>query len=261
MFLNALFWNIGKLTDYSLLSNLCQKESIDILLTAEDKTDDTLNEINKPNSNFKKIMSTNSRGLRFYSRNLSKIESLEDELYYSAKCLDHPRIGKILIILVHFPSKMHATESDQKSFISRKIAVFERIERRIDTKNTIIIGDFNCNPHEEPMLSADCFNAVSCSRIASKESRKVKGENYHFFYNPMWKFYTKTSGVGHGTFYWQPKGFKSLYWNIFDQAFYRPGLINEIEVNILENTLLNDNTEISLIKYADHLPIKISIKL
>lgn len=260
MFLNALFWNIGKLKDLSILGDLCQSESIDLLLTAEDTSPDTLSAINKNNSGYQRILMTTKRGMNFYSSHYSSISSVQDDAYYSSKCLTHPRLGKILIVLVHYPSKMHMSDPDQKSFASKQSAIIEGMENRLGTKNTIVVGDFNINPHEDAMLAADGMNAVCCSNIAKKESRKVNGSEYRFFFNPMWRFYTKESGVGHGTYYRNPKGYKSVYWNILDQAIFRPQLIDEVDVEIIDQYKIPGEPDRSLLSIADHLPIKITIK-
>lgn len=261
MFLKALFWNVGKLKDSSILRDLCHSESIDLLMTAEDSFPDTLREINKNGGGYQRVLTTTKRGMNFYSRHHSIITSVQDDAYYSAKCITHPRIGKILIVLVHYPSKMHMSNSDQKSFVSKQSGIIEGMENRLNTKNTIVVGDFNFNPHEEAMLSADGMNAVCCSRIARKESRKIKGSEYQFFFNPMWRYYTKESGVGHGTYYWNPRGYTSIYWNIFDQAIYRPQLIDDVDVEIIEHHQMTGFPALDLFSIADHLPIKLTVKI
>ncbi|MEY4569424.1 MAG: hypothetical protein RLZZ398_863 [Verrucomicrobiota bacterium] len=261
MFLKALFWNIGKLKDSSILRDLCHSESIDLLMTAEDSFPDTLKEINKNGGGYKRVLATTKRGMNFYSKHPSTISSVQDDAYYSAKQITHPRIGRILIILVHYPSKLHMSNSDQKSFASMQSGIIEAMENRLNTKNTIVVGDFNFNPHEDAMLSADGMNAVSCSIIARKISRKIKGLRYRFFFNPMWSFYTKDSGVGHGTYYWNPKGYTSIYWNIFDQAIFRPQLIDDVAVKIIDRHQVAGSSNLDLLSMADHLPIKLTIKI
>lgn len=261
MFLKALFWNIGKLRDLSILGDLCRMESIDLLMTAEDSSPDTLKELNKNGDGYQRVMATTKRGMNFYSRHPSTISSVQDDAYYSAKSITHPRIGRILIVLVHYPSKMHMSNSDQKSFVSKQSGIIEGMENRLNTKNTIVVGDFNCNPHEDAMLSADGMNAVCCSQIARKETRKIKGSEYRFFFNPMWRFYTKDAGIGHGTYYWNPTGYTSIYWNIFDQAIFRPQLIDDVNVNIIERQQMTGSPDRDLLSIADHLPIKLTIKI
>lgn len=261
MFLNALFWNIGKLSDFSILGDLCDIESIDLLMTAEDSFPHTLKEINKSGGGFHRVLSTTDRGMVFYSNRHSTITSVQDDAYYSAKYITHPRIGRIIIILVHYPSKMYMSESDQKSFVSKQAGIIEGLENRLNTRNTIVVGDFNFNPHEEAMLSAGGMNAVCCNQIAKKQSRIIKGSEYRFFYNPMWRFYTKDTGSGHGTCYWNPTGYTSIYWNIFDQAIFRPQLIDDIDVKIIERHQIAGLPDIDLLSIADHLPIKLTIKI
>jgi hypothetical protein len=64
----AIFWNIGKLTDYKLLGDLCSGQSADLVLTAEDTSADALTAINATGQRFQRLFSPTKRGINFYSK-------------------------------------------------------------------------------------------------------------------------------------------------------------------------------------------------
>ena len=128
-------------------------------------------------------------------------------------------------------------------------------------------GDLNMNPFEEGLAGCDSFNAVMSKIIAQNVTRRVSGDDFKMFYNPMWSFFGDNGrGIAHGTIYYNPYEAVQYYWNIFDQVLIRPSVIPYFVDRYLDiitcsksKSLLTTNYTIRSI-YSDHLPIKFTIK-
>lgn len=256
-----MFWNVGKLGNKKLVADCCVAHGVDVLLTAEDSLSDLEQIVGEKPLEFVRHFNPNKQGLCFYSKRSLTLVPVFDEGHFSIKILDIDNIGKVIVMLVHFPSKLHANEDGQCSFVTNKVNTLLSLERQHGINKTVVVGDFNINPHEKGMLRADALNAVACKNIARKEYRVKYDKQYGFFYNPMWQFYTSSQGVGSGTYYSNPVDYPSIYWNIFDQVIVRPSLVDNLGEVCIVNSLSGRNLVTSgRNRDADHLPIVFSLK-
>ena len=147
----------------------------------------------------------------------------------------------------------------------RVVQLVEEAETRVGHDRTVIIGDFNMNPFETGMVSADGFHAVMDRNIASKVSRTVGGKECKYFYNPMWQLMGDDQNDCLGTYYYRGSHI-SYFWNTFDQVLLRPSLINYFQhknlsiISKLRNETLIRNNKIDK-KVSAHLPILIKLDL
>jgi hypothetical protein len=77
------------------------------------------------------------------------------------------------------------------------------------------------NPFETGLVSAAGLNSVMSRRVASRETRKVQGREYRFFYNPMWSHFGDARDDTAGSYYYDAGEHVNYYWNMFDQVLLR----------------------------------------
>jgi len=186
-----------------------------------------------------------------------QIMTYNETSYYTIKEFPHNTLGTILIAFVHFPSKMYNSETADKLVRGIKIkADVEMIESVCGHKRTIVIGDFNMNPFEEGMLSAVALHSIPSKRVVKNETRRVSGEDYSMFYNPMWNLLGDDVDPP-GTYFYNNSGQINYFWNIFDQVIIRPDLIDSYVPGSLQ--ILTEIGGAKHIKISDHLPIVFDI--
>jgi hypothetical protein len=166
-----------------------------------------------------------------------------------------------LLGTVHLLSKMNTTPQTQSLEAGEYVRKVRMIEKELQQKNTILIGDFNMNPFEPGMVSASVFNSVCSLDIALKQSRKFQYVDYDYFYNPAWKNYAGVGNEVYGTYYHHSYGMDEFHWNNYDQALIRPAILQQYrpEFSVLHDKvwfdLRNKNNNIS-----DHYPILLELK-
>ena len=191
-------------------------------------------------------------------KKLYNLKSIKDDKYYSACKINGNGID-ILLFGVHLPSKLYSKGQDQYSVAVKCNREIEKKEEEFGINNTIVIGDFNMNPFEDGMVSADGFHGVMSQEVALKGNRTVYGEKKKLFYNPIWHYMGNVVANVMGTYYYNNSGVISYYWNTFDQLLIRPGLIKGFDIENLkiidaigEKDLLV-NSKPNKKQYSDHL--------
>lgn len=124
------------------------------------------------------------------------------------------------------------------------------------------------NPFENGVVDPNALHGVMTKAIASRQSRTVMGENFPFFYNPMWAFFGDATPGPPGTYYREGHGDTAYFWNMFDQVLVRPDLLPAFEnhgVFILDSdgsqSVLTSEGIPNSVDYSDHLPILLSLNL
>ncbi|MDX2043591.1 MAG: hypothetical protein SF097_20405 [Acidobacteriota bacterium] len=124
------------------------------------------------------------------------------------------------------------------------------------------------NPFESGMVSAGALHGVMTRNVALKNSRTIQGNEYPFFYNPMWGLFGDGTEGPAGSYYYAKSGHETYFWNIFDQVLLRPSLLPHFRNNELK-ILTDDGTETLLSERglpdndagSDHLPILFKLHL
>ncbi|MGL5795689.1 MAG: hypothetical protein ACRC06_15075, partial [Waterburya sp.] len=175
-----LFWNINKKPLLSEIIFLCHKNEVDILVLAECELSDVeiLQAIN-PNLERKYLAPFNpSSYLSFFYRYPPECISLvRDDGRTAIRRISPPIGDDFILVALHLPSKLRMQDKEQIFECIRVIQSIEEAESRLGHDRTIVIGDFNMNPFETGMVSADGFHAVMDCNIASQDSRKVQGKD------------------------------------------------------------------------------------
>ncbi len=263
--LKFLFWNIGKRDIDDMVIEAVYEKEVDIFILAESEIDpSTLT--NKINIGQEKLYYL-SRGvginLQVYTRFLPEfIEPVRDTAYMTIRNMVLPLSREVMLVGVHLSSKLFESRDDQALECTRIIQEIEKAEEFIGHSNTVVVGDMNMNPFEPGLIGAAGFHAVMDRRVAEKGSRKVKGQNYRFFYNPMWNHFGDEGSKPSGTYYYRSSTHTCFFWNMFDQVLLRPELIDVFDSNDLEiltsigsTSLLTKNGTPNKSVGSDHLPI------
>jgi hypothetical protein len=105
-------------------------------------------------------------------------------------------------------------------------------------------------------------------RIARGVHRIVQDRAYPFFYNPMWSLLGDGSRGAPGTFFYQNGEHQVYFWNMFDQVFLRPTLLDRFRMDdlaILDHngvqSLLTETGRPSARVGSDHLPLLFRLTL
>lgn len=263
-----LFWNINKKPLLKEIVSLCHANEVDILILAEcELSDVTILQAINPNIERKYLAPFNpSSYLSFFYRYPPESISLIRDYGRTAMRRISPPIGKdFTVVALHLPSKLRMQDQEQVFECVRIAQLIEEAEKRIGHNRTLVIGDFNMNPFETGVVSADGFHAVMDRNVANKTSRKVQGKECKYFYNPMWKLMGNDVNDALGTYYYR-SGRVAYFWNTFDQVLLRPSLLDyfkseDISIvsrvgqkSLLRNHKINQS-------FSDHLPIMIKLDI
>lgn len=264
-----LFWNIHKKPLLNEIIDVANNLDVDFLVLAECAIPrfDLVTSLNENSNKLYRQAPGVSRKLTILTAYESQyLRPIKDEGGISIHSFVHPRFKPLLLVSVHLPSKMYSNEMEQ-GFLSVRLArIIETAEAKVGHSRTLLMGDFNMNPFEPGLVSAEALHAVMDKRIAAKKSRSVHNENRKFFYNPMWNFLGDMNKVP-GTYYY-PSGMISYFWNTFDQILLRPDLLDDFQnenlkiiTNIGSIELTKESGIPDLKIGSDHLPIFVSLDL
>lgn len=255
-----IFWNVQKIkTANDYLQKLIEFYQPDIIGVAEytavgQKLTDTLKNAGVRYSYVPRI---GSRVDLFYKSDEMKMIHCGDAPYFLVKVFSNKNDNQIVAV-VHMPSKLRKGEYDDIDVLHDLLNEIERVRQERGIKHVVIMGDFNMNPFEGPMVSASALQAVPSGEIAKKESRIYQNKKRAFYYNPMWNFLGDERRPM-GSFYYGSPGNEALYWNTFDQFVVSPSLVDEVKrdsihfVNCFGDVILENRN--GKPKVSDHFPL------
>jgi hypothetical protein len=254
-----LFWNLNR------------QARVDVLMLAECVTSvgRMLLSLNRERAEFHYNASPVPTGIEIYSRFASSLlRPLDDDARMTVRHLQLPARTDVLLGVVHLRSKLHQSAESQGFAcveVARRIA---DLERQIGHRHTILAGDFNMNPFESGLVSANGLNAVMDRSVAARGERTVQGTVHPFFYNPMWSRFGDGSPGPSGTYYRDSGEHVTFFWNMFDQVLLRPELLARFrseDLEILDSdgdaSLLTPKGRPSRTKASDHLPVLFRLSL
>lgn len=250
---------------------LCDENNIDVLILCETKGIDLdllVKDLKVVNKNYN-ISSILKKSRVFVIHKLKKnLIPKEDDQYTTTYLLKN--YSKDLILIgVHLPSKLNLQDKELSMLNMRVVRKIEVAKYKYNINNIVVVGDFNMNPFEDIMVSAEGFHAIMCRETAKAGKRIVYHEDREYFYNPMWHLYGNANSQTLGTYY-HNQGVITYVWHIFDQVLIKPSLIDNFDIKDLKIihqiktssvSLIEDNGRPDKNKYSDHLPIKFSLKL
>lgn len=266
--MNILFWNLNKKSLIDELRSISQE--CDVVVLAESPLSDAsvLKVLNVNRERKFQLPLNLSTRLKIYVRlNRKAVLSLTDSGGVAIRLITPPLGLDFILVAVHLPSKLHYSPADHSLLSVRLSNAIYEAESRVGHERTIVIGDFNMNPFEDGLVSADGLHAVMDRSTAMREKRIVQGEERKFFYNPMWSRFGDLTKGPPGTYHYSNSGQVCFFWNTFDQVLLRPSLLKyfrEEDLKVITNfngtNLLSVVGKPDKIKYSDHLPIVINLK-
>lgn len=262
------FWNINRNSNVlDFIYDFAHINNIDLLILLESSLAPAtvLAELNIKQPLFYFYSPLVSDFIQIYSRfPTDLISDISDDGRLSAKEYKSPLGSKVNFIFVHGPSKLHYEEGDQDANTSEIRKFIDATEDKTQNMRTVVLGDFNMNPFQKGMVQSTGLHATFDKNVALKETRKIQGKTYKYFYNPMWSFYGELGkGIVNGSYYYSSAKPICYYWNIFDQVLVRPILLrsefDEPSLNIVTSLgskkLLSKHGIINK-NISDHLPLE-----
>lgn len=259
-----LFWNINKKPLAHVVSQLALEHDVDVLILVENDIPaaQLLGQLNRATVQYHLTFSLFD-DMTVYTRFPSQfLKTLEEARGLTVRRLQLPGQIDIVLIVVHFPSKLQWSNESQALECAVLANRIRSVEQQVEHSRTVVVGDMNMNPFEMGMVSAAGMHAVMTRETASRGSRTIRGNSYPFFYNPMWgKFGDGTDGPA-GTYYDYRAEQTTFFWNMFDQVIIRPELLKHFkndELKILSSfgtaSLINTRGLPDRAIGSDHLPI------
>lgn len=266
-----LFWNVNGRPRQIVLGRMAKEHEVDVVILAEcnvrdgDVIEALASETGKP---FHKPWSGPGRIKIFTTLPEDAVRPVFDD---PTQRLTIRRLivgnRDILLAAVHFQSKVNWSDADQQEE-SRNLARHIRLaEEENGHSRTVLVGDLNMNPFDHGVISSHSLHAVMTRSIAKQHTRKVAGNDYPFFYNPMWGCFGDRTAGPPGTHYFRAPRPLLYFWNVFDQVLIRPELLDTFrdDLSILhsagETSLLSKNGIPNKNVGSDHLPILFSLHL
>lgn len=222
-----LLWNVTKKPLDTLVQNLVRQHNIDVVLLVEYAFGVSqlplllLNDglIRRSSSPKFGVFVRNTHGFRLLRYRLGKRANMWRWVPPSG------RAGTL--VLLHGFDRRNYDDSTRRVFFRRVTDAVQRREESVHHQRTVIAGDFNAQPFDSAMASADGLHAMGVRTVKMNVSRKVSGSPsaMDFFYNPMWRAYGQLpqSEAGSATHYWLGRWAHELGWHMLDQVVLRPG--------------------------------------
>lgn len=261
--MNLLFWNLNRNSNIeNYVANIITEQSIDIAVFCEYNNVDFDKVCLLLDSHYSHHdgMGGCNKVTLLAQNDISVNVSREHSRYTIYTCIVNTT--PYILTGAHLPDNSHSCAEDRKNVIRELIKDLTEQERKDHISNTIIVGDFNCNPFDEELIQKDCFNAVLFKElIKSQETVTYSRKKYKRFYNPMIHYISENT-MNYGSYYYG-SGINALYWNCFDQVIVRKSLVDAIQsikfcksiknLSLMNRLTPNDNI-------SDHLPLLINFE-
>ncbi|MCD8188988.1 MAG: hypothetical protein LUD78_01980 [Clostridiales bacterium] len=183
---------------------------------------------------------------------------------------DHATIRVInndyILCGIHLNSKLFSDhEAHREILIEQIIHDIKSTEQELGMSKTVVVGDFNMNPFDSSCVDARYFHGLPIYEETRRKSRKIAGQDFMMFYNPMWNLLGDFEKP-YGTYYYAGNDTVNTFWNLYDQVIIRPSLRPRFVDQSLR--ILTETEETSLLGknghpkrgISNHLPITFEIK-
>jgi len=258
-----IYWNTKKNSDASVILEILNEEFPDVLFLSETEESLILNILSQLDSiNYKHFENPGCDRIKIIARKNLNVSLSKQSTYYSAL---RDSENDVTIVSVHLPSQLYQNIDGLKGFMRDfRHEIDQEIGSSVND-NIILIGDFNINPFDKPMIDFDGFSA-SNSKTLKKESVHLS-KRKSLYYNPTWMLYAKNNFPG-TIYYRRPSAFSYdvLEHHFLDQVLLSYNMSQNIfseKISILEKTTHHtffDATSNS-IKLSDHLPLIYEYKI
>jgi exonuclease III len=260
-----LFWNLKAQPLRERLARLAVAHSVDVFVVAEcDMQSGAVSRaLSDATGTAYRVVLGSGTALRVFTRtplaNWRALfsDTLEAWLGFRFRAPNGP---ELLVFAVHMPSKLRTTEQDRMQdalWLSNDIV---KLEEQEGHSHTLVVGDFNVNPFEVPLVWSSGLHAVMDWRAAERETRTIRGREYGLMYNPTWGVMGDRTPGPPGTYYRASSESVNYFWNTYDQVLMRPALAGHLtELSVLDSdgteSLLTVNGIPDATNGSDHLPL------
>jgi hypothetical protein len=265
--IRLLFWNVKRKDPGRVLRELCASRDVDVVIIAEAwPSIATLGqELSAVGSGGFFDASGGSGRLSIFTRlAFSSFRPKADGHGIAIRNVNAPMVGEFLLAAVHLPSKLYYGTEDQLISAQTTVTLIRDVEKDVGHRRTLVIGDFNMDPFEQGMVAASGFHAAMDRRIANRKQRRIAGEAFPFFYNPMWSRLGDYSSGPPGTFKRAGSTYVEYFWRTFDQVLISPdllGLVPDKNVEVVDSQgthkFIDDSGRWRA--PSDHLPLIVTI--
>ena len=213
-----LFWNLNGKPVQKIVANVALRYEVDVLMLVKCSIAPSvlLEALNRHRSSeYHYAPGRLCKKVKIFTRYPRQfIQSIYEEDRLTIRHLKLPGATDILLAVTHFPGKLHWSDSSQ-AFGSVELANSIRLaETQVGHSRTVLVGDFNMNPFENGVVSANGLHGVMSRHIAEKKDRVVLAKKYPFFYNPMWSLFGDATPGPPGTYYYRKSEPIVFFWNM-----------------------------------------------
>lgn len=262
-----IFWNINKNPLVDEIAELVEESRCDIAAFAEaDK--ETINQVidrlkEKYQIDCSLYENPGCDRIKIIVIGQPEISLLNQNSYFSL--IKIKGANRALIVgFVHFPSQKHCGLDALGDMCARFRSQIVVEEDRCNIQDSMVMGDFNVNPFEQPMISFRSMGATNgqdCNQRGAITSYEVSNK---LFYNPMWTLYA-THKERPGGYRYPNTQNHVLTWHFLDQVIIRPSLIEHFNFESLQlikatSTVnyLNNNQFPTI---SDHFPLMCEVEI
>lgn len=252
------------------ISEIIIEKSCDVIFLAEYPAEEILKLCNEVNvfspQNYKPLPSYGgcSHICGLISNRYKTINVLHEDNRYAIFKIGMAT-GILLIAAIHNVSKMSGGTFDQLNVLQRICSDLTEQETKFQSKNSIMVGDFNINPFEETSVSPNSLFAIPYKEELKNTTAVRQGIVREKFFNPSWKFLSNQKAP-YASYYYNSSKSDNYYWNMFDQVIVRPRLINAFNMDSFSIITESETCQLMLNgkpnknNFSDHLPIFFNIK-
>ena len=169
-----------------------------------------------------------------------------------------------LFVIVHAGDRRNVDEGTRRLSFKSTADTVRKVEEQTRHKRTVVFGDFNANPFDESVLSAQGLHAIGVRSFGGSFTRTVRGVGpVDYFYNPMWRLFgTGASDASAASHYFHGRQDCEVCWHMLDQVVIRPEFahrLSEAGLRILRAagkiSLAGASGAPNSITASDHFPI------
>jgi Endonuclease/Exonuclease/phosphatase family len=261
-----LFWNVNRSVRADEIHALAEEHAVDVILlveSPEENWDPTMSKLNEKRKRFRRHR-CNARGVEVITRFPNKwITHVGDTRSTTIKRLRILNSDDFLLVVTHLASKLHQDQAGQNALAGDLATRIAKAEKTAGHRRTLVVGDFNMNPFEAPMVVCSGLHAISSrNAVSAKGSRVFNDVERHMFYNPMWRHLAGHLDTPAGTYYRSASQALEYFWHTFDQVLVRPELVERFDDSRLSvvssvsgRSLLKANGTPDPQVGSDHLPL------
>lgn len=256
--MNILFWNLNKNDNWKYINDCLFENKIDIAVFSEyNKL--SINKLRMDNYCMTDKLSS-EHIIILYKKTMKKYHINYGNRYvlihFEYKNIDYLFVG------LHLYDRKNYAANQRIELIQSIMSDIVKCEIDYNCKNTIVVGDFNCNPYDDEITQVNAFNAVLFKElIIQKDNVKHLGKKIDRFYNPIINCIREKTKM-YGSFYFN-NSFSGIIWNSLDQILIRKKLVKGFKTMKYIKRINNEslmNKCIPKKRISDHLPLFAKIK-